>query len=30
MRGRLSKCAAVFIAVVLAGLGVQPAAADDG
>ena len=30
MRGRLSKCAAVFIAVVMVGLGMQPAAADDG
>jgi lysophospholipase L1-like esterase len=30
MRGRLSKCAAVFIALAMVGLGMQPAAADDG
>jgi lysophospholipase L1-like esterase len=29
MRGWLGKCAAVLIAMILVGLGVQPAAADD-
>src|SRR6478752_7305485 len=30
MRGWWTRCAVVFIAIVMAGLGLQPADADDG